>query len=86
MKTWNLPDVYSDVARKHHDEEYDPNDALLTMVRLANNACNKMGIGTAQNAGMVLAATSEASRLGCSEIHIAELQIRIEDSLKANDP
>ncbi len=84
MQNWNLPDIYCNIAHDHHLEEYDPNDALLTMVRLANNACNKMGIGTVQNHEMVLAATSEASRLGCSEIHIAQLEIRIEDSLNAH--
>jgi len=82
LKKWNLPDQYCDVALKHHDEECDGRDALLTIARLANQACNKMSIGLRPDPSVLLAATSEAHFLGLSEVALAELEIKLEDSLK----
>ncbi|MCP4695063.1 MAG: HDOD domain-containing protein, partial [Desulfobacterales bacterium] len=45
MKNWNLPQKYCEVARDHHADEFDAKNHLLVMIRLANMACNKMGIG-----------------------------------------
>ena len=81
LKNWNLPDVYCDIARDHHEEEVDENDALLLMVRLVNRACNIMGIGLKEDTTTILAATKEADLLGLSEISLAELEIKLEDSM-----
>jgi hypothetical protein len=40
-----------------------------------------MGIGLAVDSAIILAAIPEATLLGLSEIAVAELQIKIEDSL-----
>ena len=81
LKNWNLPEIYCDIARNHHSEEFDSNDILLVIVRLVNKACNKLGIGLNKDASIVLAATPEASVLGLSELFLAKLEITIEDSL-----
>ncbi len=82
LKKWNLPDHYCNVALKHHDEEWDNDDLLLGAVRLANLACNKMGIGLHGDPSLLLAVTDEAHQLGLSEVQLAALEIRLEDSLK----
>lgn len=81
LQNWNLPESYCKVAREHHYEDVDPNDTLLIIVRLANKACNKLGISLAKDTSIILAATPEANLLGLSEIFLAELEITIEDSL-----
>jgi HD-like signal output (HDOD) protein len=81
LKKWNLPEIYCNVARDHHLEEFDSNDILLVIVRLVNKTCNKLGIGLNKDPSIVLAATPEANMLNLSELSIAKLEIAIEDSM-----
>lgn len=81
MKNWNLPEIYCTVAHHHHLEEFDSNNTLLVIVRLANKACNKLGIGPKEDPSIILAATPEANLLGLSEVSIAKLEIALEDAL-----
>lgn len=81
LKNWNLPEIYCQVAREHHSKEYDTNNALLVMVRLANEICNKLGIGLIEDPSIVPAATQEANLLGLSEIVLAKLEIELEDAM-----
>ncbi len=86
MKRWNLPESYCNVVRDHHVDEFDPGDVLLTIIRMANHACNKMGVGIkSEEPSVLLAATIEADSLGLSEIAIAEFELVIEDSLSLSD-
>jgi HD-like signal output (HDOD) protein len=80
LKKWNLPDDYCAIARDHHKEETDYDDPLLMIVRLANMACNKVGVGIRGKEEITLAATHEADELGLSEILLAELEIKLEDA------
>jgi len=80
MSHWNLPSKYSQIARDHHQEELDPNNLLLALVRLADKACCKMGIGLDEDPSMVLAATAEAAVLHISEVDLARMEIMLEDS------
>jgi len=80
LHKWNLPDCYCEIARDHHLEDLPQNNDILVMVRLANQACNKLGIGERENPEIILAATPEAGYLGLEEIHLAELEIKLEDS------
>jgi len=81
LKNWNLPEAYCEVALKHHDKEYDDDNILLLLVRLGNMACNKMGIGLNEDSSLLLAASPEAHSLGLTEVALAELEIKLEDSL-----
>jgi HD-like signal output (HDOD) protein len=81
MKNWNLPESFSEVTRDHHLEEIDPRKSLLVLVRVANKACNKMGVGMKEDPSISLAATTDAHQLGLTEVLAAELEIKIEDSM-----
>ena len=78
---WNLPDAYSHVIRAHHDLELNTGDTLLILVRLADKACNKMGIGLKPDPEISLETTPEANLLGLNGIFLARLEIQMEDSL-----
>ena len=85
LKTWNIPDEYCLIAREHHAEEFDSDDDLLVIVRLVDQACNKIGIGFKEDPSIALAATPEANLLGLSEVALAELEIKLEDSLASGN-
>ena len=80
MQQWNLPEKYCLVARDHHVDEMDSNNLVLLVVRLANQVCHKMGIGLKKDPTIVLNATPEASQLQMSEMDLARLEVRLEDS------
>ena len=79
LQSWNLPDVYLEIVRDHHGELKDARNARLLIVRLANHACNRAGIGLRTDPTIVLSATAEAHALGLSEVALAELEIILED-------
>jgi HD-like signal output (HDOD) protein len=81
LRKWNLPEIYCDVARLHEDENYDFGNTVVTIVRLANMACHKLGIGLKSDPSIVLATTKEVSVLQVSEVHLAELEILLEDAM-----
>ena len=79
LVSWHLPEVFQTIVRDHHVEVPDPANIPLQIVRLANHACNKVGIGLRSQPELVLGAVREAATLGMSEIAIAELEIILED-------
>ena len=79
LQTWHLPEVYQTIVRDHHLEHPDAANVALQIVRLANHACNKVGVGLNPNPSLVLCATGEAATLGMTEIALAELEIILED-------
>ena len=79
LSHWELPELYSRIARDHHLHE-PCKDNVLMLVRLANKTTNSMGIGLQGPEPCVLAATPEADYFGLSEIALAELEIKLEDS------
>jgi HD-like signal output (HDOD) protein len=80
MSHWNLPEKYSHIARDHHQEEFDGNNLLLALVRLADMACCKLGIGLDEDPSIALVAAFEAETLHISEVDLARLEIMLEDS------
>jgi HD-like signal output (HDOD) protein len=80
MKHWNMPEEYCIVVRDHHEPSVDPRNTLLILVRLADMACHKLGIGMRLLSEVNLAATPEANLLELSEIDLAELEIMLEDT------
>jgi HD-like signal output (HDOD) protein len=80
MSHWNLPEKYSQIARDHHQEEFDENNLLLALVRLADMACCKLGIGLDEDPSIVLIASPEAETLHISEVDLARMEIMLEDS------
>jgi len=82
MEAWELPEIYTRVAREHHAESFDPDDVLLVVVRLVDRACARLGIGMTHEPSLDLAATPEARCLEASELLLAELEVLLEDSLE----
>lgn len=80
MVHWNLPEKYCKVVRDHHSEEINAQDLLQILVRLADKACLKMGIGMVKDPALALVATPEAEALHISEVDLAQLEIMLEDS------
>jgi HD-like signal output (HDOD) protein len=80
MKNWNIPEKYSEIARQHHTVDFDSKDILLVIVRLADRACNKLGIGMKSDFTMALMATPEANELRLTEVDIANFEIYLEDT------
>lgn len=80
MKKWNMPEEYCIVTRDHHRGDYDTKNYMLLLVRLADAACRKLGIGLAKDDSLVLSAREEAHFLHLSEIDLAELEIHLEDT------
>lgn len=81
MRQWNIPDSYAEIARCHHDRDYDETNNLLALIRLIDIACNRLGIGIRGKVELNVAASSEAQRLRASEVVLAELEIRLEDAM-----
>lgn len=80
LKHWNVPEVYCTIARDHHLDSPDAG-ALMTVVRLADQACRRLGANGAPDNETLLFATPEAQAMGLGEIQLAELEILIEDAL-----
>lgn len=80
MKSWSLPESYCSIAINHHCEDFDSNDILLVVVRLANLACTKVGKSLRPNPEVSLYSSKEAHYLGMKEIVLAELEIVVEDT------
>ncbi len=80
MKNWNMPEEYCIVTRDHHRSDYDTKNYMLLLVRLADMACLKLGIGLAKDDSLVLSAREEAHLLNLTEIDLAELEIHLEDT------
>lgn len=81
LQQWNLPETYCIIARDHHAANFDHSNMLLAVVRLVNRVCNKMGIGPAHEDIEPVVGSVEVDLLDLSEIAIAELEIKIEDSI-----
>ncbi len=82
MVKWNMPEIYCNVVRCHHADEWRRGDLLLALVRLADQTCNKLEIGMRPDPNLVLFASEEAQLLGVKEITLAELEIVIEDAAR----
>lgn len=82
MVQWQMPQLYCDIVAGHEQERWDQGNVLLTMVRLSNLACRKVGIGMNKDHSVLLFASSEAQSLGLKETTLAELEIVIEDALQ----
>lgn len=80
MRSWSLPENYALIAIQHHQAEFDPGNILLTVVRLANEACRKVGRDIVEHQDIALVACPEVQVLGLKEITVAELEIVVEDA------
>ncbi|MDD2900533.1 MAG: HDOD domain-containing protein [Desulfuromonadaceae bacterium] len=80
LKSWSLPEAYCSIAVNHHKEDFDGNDILLVIVRLADMACKKVGKSLNPDTSLSLVSSPEVQFLGLKEMALAELEIIVEDS------
>ena len=81
LEKWGIPNEYVHVARHHHDADFSDDDELLLVVRVVDQACNKLGIGIEPDPDANIAASAEAQVLGVSEVVAAELELQVEEAL-----
>jgi HD-like signal output (HDOD) protein len=86
LRHWDVPEVYCEIARDHHLQEFDQSKIPLVSVRLADHAGSKMGLSLQPNPSIVLSALPEAQCLNAGDILLAELEIMMEDSLSPVTP
>ncbi|RPI43464.1 MAG: HDOD domain-containing protein [Betaproteobacteria bacterium] len=82
IRHWGLPESYAAVAANHHGVESDP-DTVTQLVRVANEACHKLGMSLTPDPSIRLSTLPETASLGVREIVLAELEIAIEDGVSA---
>ena len=82
MQGWELPPEYAEIARDHHQPSAEQATPLLKIVRLVDAACSKTGIGLSCEPDLVLEAMPEARSLGIKDVHLAELEIELEDMVE----
>lgn len=83
MKHWSIPDTYCDVVRDHHIDHFDSTDIILLAVRVVNYVCRRTGISTRSDRQIVPASLPEAQALAVKEIVLGELEVILEDTLRA---
>lgn len=84
MQHWNMPQMYIDAVAHHHAESYDSNDVVLTIVRLVNVACRKVGLSLRPEPEVALSVLPEAQSLGFSQFQLEDLLVVLEDSQMAD--
>ncbi|MES2626631.1 MAG: HDOD domain-containing protein [Pseudomonadota bacterium] len=82
MQSWELPQQYAEIARDHHLATADSGNVLIQIVRLVDGACRKIGIGMNHDPELVLEAMPEAQALGIKDVHLAEMEIELEEMLE----
>lgn len=82
LTQWNLPRIYCEIARDHHSLEFAPENIPLLLVRLTNQACDKLGLGMNHDPSIVLVSAPEATTLRIKEIVLAELEVMLEDTMQ----
>jgi putative nucleotidyltransferase with HDIG domain len=80
MEHWNMPKVYYNVVANHHDDNFDTQDTVLTVVRLVNAACHMKGIGFLHDPQIDLAEQTEAAMLQLTDEEMDDLLDVLEDS------
>jgi HD-like signal output (HDOD) protein len=78
MNHLNIPEVYSQIVFKHHDESLNGDSVIMNLVKMANLSCRKAGIGLKHDPGIMLSTTPEAIHLMAGDILLAEMQVELE--------
>ena len=83
IRHWGLPESYAEIAAGHHATEVDAANTTAQLVRLANEACHKLGMSLTPDPSIRLSTLPETHSLGVRELTLAELEIAIEDGVAA---
>jgi putative nucleotidyltransferase with HDIG domain len=81
LQQWNVPEIYCQIARDHHSQDFSSSDFSLIIVRMANEGSRKVGLGLDPNPSLVLSTTIEANLLNIKEDLLEELESMIQQHL-----
>jgi putative nucleotidyltransferase with HDIG domain len=81
LKAWNIPEIYCQIARDHHNETFPAGDLTMAIVRLANEGSRLLVPGANPENKTTLAEGQEAALLQVNESHLDELRIMLEEHL-----
>jgi putative nucleotidyltransferase with HDIG domain len=81
LKAWSIPEIYCQIARDHHNEEFPAGDLTMAIVRLANEGSRQLIPGANPEIKLTLADGPEAALLKVNESHLEELQTMLEEHL-----
>jgi len=85
LSYWNMPDVFATVASHHGIESDDrPNERLIDYIDTADLLIQRSGHPVMFDAiaeGIEIANFPSLKRLGATEIHIAAVEVELEDSI-----
>lgn len=82
MTAWNIPEVYCEVAKRHHEEDVEGAGPLLLAVRIVDRVSAKTGISLNPDPLITPATLPDAMAMSIKEIVLAELEVLIEDTLE----
>ena len=80
MQHWNMPQIYTDVVARHHNDDFDSGDTVLTLVRLVNKASKVKGIDLVKEPDLDLQAQPETVLLQLSQDELEDLYEILDDS------
>lgn len=80
MEHWNLPRAYNAAVSRHHAAVCDPDDPVVSIVRLVNVASRKVGISLSAEPPQSVQELPESAVLDLTELIINELEVVLEDS------
>lgn len=79
---WRLPENYCLIVRDHHLENISAAaNSVLLIVKIADAACTKLGMGITTDASIELSVLPETHSLGIGDVLLAELEIMLEDTM-----
>jgi len=85
LSYWNMPDIFATVASHHGIESDDrPNERLIDLVDTADFLIQRGGhevLFDALGEGVEVTNFQPIARLGITEIHIAAVEVELEDSI-----
>ncbi len=74
LRQINMPETFAIVARDHDLPEFDPNNYVLVIVRMANLICRQMNIGLLHDPSLTLLRTPEAIKLRLTSSELDSVQ------------
>nr|WP_320010501.1 HDOD domain-containing protein [uncultured Desulfobulbus sp.] len=74
LRQIQMPEILAIIARDHHQEDYDRNNYLLVLVRMANHICHALGIGLEEPMDISLLKQSEALQLSLAHSDLENIQ------------
>jgi putative nucleotidyltransferase with HDIG domain len=80
-RAWNLPAEIREVARRHHEPNLGPADALIAVIQLASQVAAKLGASLHPDPDISLLGTQGAAILRLDDVRVATLLVDVEDDV-----